>query len=323
MKDGIFSEMFSHTMALKPLLLWTLILTLSVTVTATSFNLSSEITRFIPTDCNRRSLLDVLEPAWGRYSYAHSHHCNVDPAINGGRHHHSPCTIDFRGGLSHFHDEAPHNDLYPDNADHGNGQCLCAKPIVLYHYKVEHSASVTAVPGAEESNSGSSERLGTAQVAGLAVGIAAAVGIAILAICLARRKRRRDYPDVKTGFFPVREKDSWEFHPQEGPANIFHISPPLHHARSPSPPLQPPPAARTRTSARTSWWPGAIGLAISRPQSTGTPKLPQQQQARPTSRLLPAKPSLSSPKPVLSIKIPKIDLLRSKKVLHSRQTPRF
>ncbi|KAI8168529.1 hypothetical protein K4K50_003241 [Colletotrichum sp. SAR 10_71] len=271
MKDGIFSEMFSHTMALKPLLLWTLILTLSVTVTATSFNLSSEITRFIPT----------------------------------------PCTIDFRGGLSQFHDEAPHNDLHPDNADHGNGQCLCTKPIVLYHYKVEHSASATAVPGAEESNSGSSERLGTAQVAGLAVGIAAAVGIAILAICLARRKRRRDYPDVKTGFFPVREKDSWEFHPQEGPANIFHISPPLHHARSPSPPLQPPPAARTRTSARTSWWPGAIGLAISRPQSTGTPKLPQQQQARPTSRLLPAKPSLSSPKPVLSIKIPKIDLYSS------------
>ncbi|KAJ5016982.1 hypothetical protein K4K57_010118 [Colletotrichum sp. SAR 10_99] len=266
MKDGIFSEMFSHTMALKPLLLWTLILTLSVTVTATSFNLSSEITRFIPT----------------------------------------PCTIDFRGGLSHFHDEAPHNDLHPDNADHGNGQCLCTKPIVLYHYKVEH-----VFPGAEESNSGSSERLGTAQVAGLAVGIAAAVGIAILAICLARRKRRRDYPDVKTGFFPVREKDSWEFHPQEGPANIFHISPPLHHARSPSPPLQPPPAARTRTSARTSWWPGAIGLAISRPQSTGTPKLPQQQQARPTSRLLPAKPSLSSPKPVLSIKIPKIDLYSS------------
>ncbi|KAI8184685.1 hypothetical protein KHU50_001772, partial [Colletotrichum sp. SAR 10_65] len=98
MKDGIFSEMFSHTMALKPLLLWTLILTLSVTVTATSFNLSSEITRFIPT----------------------------------------PCTIDFRGGLSQFHDEAPHNDLHPDNADHGNGQCLCTKPIVLYHYKVEH-----------------------------------------------------------------------------------------------------------------------------------------------------------------------------------------
>ncbi|KAJ0287967.1 hypothetical protein CBS470a_005120 [Colletotrichum nupharicola] len=246
MKDGIFSEMFSHTMALKPLLLWTLILTLSITVTATSFNLSSEITRFIPT----------------------------------------PCTIDFRGGLSHFYDEAPHNDLHSDNADHGNGHCLCTKPIVLYHYKVEH-------------------------VAGLAVGIAAAVGIAILAICLARRKRRRDYPDVKTGFFPVREKDSWEFHPQEGPANIFHISPPLHHARSPSPPLQPPPAAHTRTSARTSWWPGAVGLAISRPQSTGTPKLPQQQQARPTSRLLPAKPSLSSPKPVLSIKIPKIDLYSS------------
>ncbi|KAF6818492.1 hypothetical protein CSOJ01_01872 [Colletotrichum sojae] len=168
------------------------------------------------------------------------------------------------------------------------------------------SASATPIPGAEEANSDSSERLGTAQVAGLAVGIAAALGIAILAICLARRKRRRDYPEVKTGFFPVREKDSWEFHPQEGPANIFHISPPLHHARSPSPAPQRPPAAYARNGGRTSWWPGAIGLAVSRPQSTGTPLQPPPQQNRPTSRLLPAKPSLSSPKPVLSLKIPRI-----------------
>lgn len=61
-----------------------------------------------------------------------------------------------------------------------------------------------------------------------------------------------------------------------------------------------------RNSGRTSWWPGAIGLAVSRPQSTGTPLQPPPQQNRPTSRLLPAKPSLSSPKPVLSLKIPRI-----------------
>ncbi|KAK1654263.1 hypothetical protein BDP81DRAFT_497081, partial [Colletotrichum phormii] len=175
------------------------------------------------------------------------------------------------------------------------------------------SASATAVPGAEGVDAGASKSLGTAQVAGLAVGIAAALGIAILAICFARRKRRKDYPDEKTGFFPVREKDSWEFHPQEGPANIFHISPPVHHAQSPSPPpLRQPPAARTRTSGRMSWWPGAIGLAVSRPESTSAAYRPSPQaQNRPTSRLLPAKPSLSSPKPVLSLKIPEIDLTPS------------
>ncbi|OHE92956.1 hypothetical protein CORC01_11749 [Colletotrichum orchidophilum] len=174
------------------------------------------------------------------------------------------------------------------------------------------SASVTAVPGAEGASSGASKSLGTAQVAGLAVGIAAAVGIAILAICFACRRRRKDYPDEKTGFFPVREKDSWEFHPQDGPANIFHISPPVHHAQSPSPPPpRPPPAARTRTSRRMSWWPGAIGLAVSRPESTLALRPSPQQQNRPTSRLLPAKPSLLSPKPVLSLKIPEIDLTPS------------
>ncbi|OHW97111.1 CFEM domain-containing protein [Colletotrichum incanum] len=174
------------------------------------------------------------------------------------------------------------------------------------------SSTETPVPGAEEANSGPSERLGTGQVAGLAVGLAAALGLAVLAICLARRKRRRDYPDVKTGFFPVREKDSWEFHPQEGPANIFHISPPVHHAQSPSPPPRPPPAVRARTSGRTSWWPGAIGLAVSRSESPATAlRPPPPQQDRPTSRLLPAKPSLASPKPVLSLKIPQIDLSSS------------
>ncbi|KAK1975104.1 hypothetical protein LZ30DRAFT_786520 [Colletotrichum cereale] len=174
------------------------------------------------------------------------------------------------------------------------------------------SATAAPVPGAEEANSGASEGLGTGQVAGLAVGLVAAFGLAILAICLARRRRRKNYPDVKTGFFPVREKDSWEFHPQEGPANIFHISPPVHHAQSPSLPPRPPPVARTRTSGRLSWWPGAVGLAVSQPESPSTAlRPPPPQQNRPTSRLLPAKPSLSPPKPVLSLKIPQVNLSSS------------
>ncbi|KAK2000253.1 hypothetical protein LX36DRAFT_668845 [Colletotrichum falcatum] len=187
-------------------------------------------------------------------------------------------------------------------------------PPLLPSSTTTSSATTTAapVPGAEEANSGPSEGLRTGQVAGLAVGLAAAFGLAILAICIARRKRRKNYPDVKTGFFPVREKDSWEFHPQEGPANIFHISPPVHHAQSPPLPQRPPPTEHTRTSGRLSWWPGAVGLAVSRPESPPTAlRPPPPQQNRPTSRLLPAKPSLSSPKPVLSLKIPQGDLSSS------------
>ncbi|GKT90971.1 def1-like protein [Colletotrichum tofieldiae] len=103
------------------------------------------------------------------------------------------------------------------------------------------SSTATPVPGAEEANSEPSERLGTGQVAGLAVGLVAALGLAILAICLARRKRRRDYPDVKTGFFPVREKDSWEFHPKKAP-QTSSTSPRQFTTRS----LLPAPASASR-----------------------------------------------------------------------------
>ncbi|CAI4215235.1 unnamed protein product [Parascedosporium putredinis] len=44
-------------------------------------------------------------------------------------------------------------------------------------------------------------RLSVAQIAGLSAGLAAAFGIAILLICLARRRRKKDYPGVETGFF--------------------------------------------------------------------------------------------------------------------------
>lgn len=48
MKDGTFTQMSSRIMALKPFL-WTLLLILWASVaTATTFNLSSEITRFVP-----------------------------------------------------------------------------------------------------------------------------------------------------------------------------------------------------------------------------------------------------------------------------------
>ncbi|KAL2877416.1 hypothetical protein SGCOL_007357 [Colletotrichum sp. CLE4] len=320
-------------MALKPLL-WTLSLTLSASITAaTSFNLSSEITRFVPTcarECFRSHLsanydlticgsAPTLQCLCANVGFSGLTlgegavqcivaekgigFCRESDAPQNDNHKNHPINVD----------EAS-NDFDPDDSHLGNRHTVYPG----YVYDVDYldstpSASATAIPGAEGADAGASKSLGTAQVAGLAVGIAAALGIAILAICFARRKRRKDYPDEKTGFFPVREKDSWEFHPQEGPANIFHISPPVHHAQSPSPPpLRQPPAARTRTSGRMSWWPGAIGLAVSRPESTSAAYRPSPQaQNRPTSRLLPAKPSLSSPKPVLSLKIPEIDLTPS------------
>ncbi|GKT68042.1 def1-like protein [Colletotrichum tofieldiae] len=266
-------------MALKPLL-WKLSLTLSASfAAATSFNLSSEITRLVP-PCARECFRSHLSANYALTT------CGSAPSLQ------CLCANVGFSGLT---------------IGEGAVQCIVAEKSIGFCRE-----SDAPLPGAEEANSEPSERLGTGQVAGLAVGLVAALGLAILAICLARRKRRRDYPDVKTGFFPVREKDSWEFHPQEGPANIFHISPPVHHAQSPPPPPRPPPATRARTSGRTSWWPGAIGLAVSRSESPSTAlRPPPPQQDRPTSRLLPAKPSLASPKPVLSLKIPQIDLSSS------------
>ncbi|KAL0778081.1 hypothetical protein CaCOL14_005734 [Colletotrichum acutatum] len=395
MKDGTFIQMSSRTMALKPLL-WTLSLILPASLTtATSFNLSSEITRFVPTcarECFRSHLTAnydlttcgsaptlqclcanvgfsgltlgegavqciVAEKGIG---FCHESDapqtvidaaylmCSNQPGAVQPTHTAIIATliIPSSGGIILVPPRTTTRSTLPTSTSHlttsipttlisatgtpsipntsttlttstvsqaSTTDSIVTPPPLPPSSTATTSASATAIPGAEGADAGASKSLGTAQVAGLAVGIAAALGIAVLAICFARRKRRKDYPDEKTGFFPVREKDSWEFHPQEGPANIFHISPPVHHAQSPSPPpLRQPPAARTRTSGRMSWWPGAIGLAVSRPESTSAVYRPSPlAQNRPTSRLLPAKPSLSSPKPVLSLKIPEIDLTPS------------
>lgn len=52
-----------------------------------------------------------------------------------------------------------------------------------------------------EDEDSDSNTLGTAEIAGLAAGLSAAVVIALLAICLARRRRKKNYPDVETSFF--------------------------------------------------------------------------------------------------------------------------
>ncbi|KAK2065281.1 hypothetical protein LY76DRAFT_559614 [Colletotrichum caudatum] len=394
MKDGTFIQMSSRTMALKPLL-WAILLILSASfTTATSFNLSSEITRFVPScarECFRSHLsanyalttcgsapslqclcanagfsgLTVGEGAvqcivaeksirFCRESDASQtvidaayRMCAHQPGAIRPTHTAIVATLILptSGGIIVVPPRTTTPPIPPTSTirlttslpttlisatgspsipqtlttiTRSNSSRVSTTSSLITTSPLPPSSTTTTsataapVPGAEEANSEPSKGLGTGQVAGLAVGLAAAFGLAILAICLARRRRRKNYPDVKTGFFPVREKDSWEFHPQEGPANIFHISPPVHHAQSPSLSPRPPPAARTRTSGRLSWWPGAVGLAVSRPESPPTAlRPPPPQQNRPTSRLLPAKPSLSSPKPVLSLKIPQVDLWSS------------
>ncbi|WQF88597.1 hypothetical protein CDEST_13611 [Colletotrichum destructivum] len=395
MKDGTFDQMSTHTMALKPLLrILSLILSASLT-TATSFNLSSEITRLVPL-CARECFHSHLSAnyALATCGSAPSLQClcaNVglsDLTIGEGavqcivaeksigfcRESDAPQTVidaahqmcaNQPGAIRPTHTAIIATLILPTSGGIIVVPPRTATPLIPPTSTVHLTTSIpttlisatgtpslpktpttltgsntsrisatsstnilpslppsstttnpsaTALPGpgAEEANSGSSERLGTGQIAGLAVGLAAALGLAVLAICLARRRRRRNYPDVKTGFLPVREKDSWGHHPREGPVNIFHISPPVHHAQSPSPPPRPPPAAQVRASGRTSWWPGAIGMAVSRSDSPSTAlRSPPPQQNRPTSRLLPAKPSLLSPKPVLSLKIPQNGLSAS------------
>jgi hypothetical protein len=128
--------------------------------------------------------------------------------------------------------------------------------------------------------------LSTAQVAGISVGVAAALGIAIGAIFLSRHYRKRHDAEANTGFFPMR--DSWEFQPGREPPKVFHVSPPILDGKgTPSPPLMP-------GYTRGSWLPETIGLAISAPVAGSRgPGLQRR-----NSRLLPAKP-------ILSITIPK------------------
>lgn len=172
------------------------------------------------------------------------------------------------------------------------------------------SASVTptstASTGALDSVSGGLDAsLGTAQITGISVGVAGAIALALGAIFIARRIRKRRFPDHDDeGFFPVDEKrspsassDGRRGRQSMGAAaaarlsRIFHISPPI---------LWP----REETVDRNT-----IGLAISRPRSEVEFKnIPEIVEPPPTlqrrsSRLLPPKPTRSA-KPNLTLNIP-------------------
>lgn len=170
------------------------------------------------------------------------------------------------------------------------------------------TSTETNVPAAADQNDGSNDDdksgLSKAQVVGISVGVAAAAVVALGAILVARYCRRRNYPQVKTGFFPMR--NTWDYKPDkkrdDGSTNswIAHqITAPL----DPNPVTLPqtiPPPPPPKSYSRGSWRPEAIGLAISPPQSRVVTQTPS---SRRESKLLPAKPVLSAgPSPSASRK---------------------
>ncbi|KAI1057152.1 hypothetical protein LB507_002569 [Fusarium sp. FIESC RH6] len=130
-----------------------------------------------------------------------------------------------------------------------------------------------------------SNKLSTEQVAGISIGVLAAVGVAVGAIVLARYYRRRKYPQIKTGFLPMR--DTWGYKADRSD-NGGHNSWMVHQLRPDLDPGRqaPPPPAYNRANSR----PENIGVAISPPSSNRNTA--NASPLRRLSKLLPAKPTI-------------------------------
>ncbi|RGP81677.1 def1-coordinates repair and rna pol ii proteolysis in response to dna damage [Fusarium longipes] len=147
-----------------------------------------------------------------------------------------------------------------------------------------------------------SNKLSTEQIAGISVGVLAAVGVAVGAIVLARYCRRRKYPQIRTGFLPMR--DTWGYKADRSD-NGGHNSWMVHQLRPDLDPgsQAPPPPAYNRANSR----PENIGVALSPPSSNRNTV--SSSPLRRLSKLLPAKPTLphissesASDKPLPAIK---------------------
>ncbi|KAI1331722.1 hypothetical protein F5Y16DRAFT_242394 [Xylariaceae sp. FL0255] len=138
------------------------------------------------------------------------------------------------------------------------------------------SSTATSSP-TSTSKPPSSTALSTPQVVGISVGVAGAIGFAVIAIFLARCIRNRrysSYSDSEKGYSPSLNGGSFDPVDSRG-SRIFHISPPILRTSRykpdftprPAPPVpsvyQPGPATPARDNPRRS----TIGLAISRPRS--------------------------------------------------------
>ncbi|KAI1435184.1 hypothetical protein GGR50DRAFT_338851 [Xylaria sp. CBS 124048] len=169
---------------------------------------------------------------------------------------------------------------------------------------------------APTSAASSTKRLAPAQVAGISVGIAGAVGLALGAIFLARYMRRRKYPnsDSEKGLYQ-NDNSTASFDPLASTTSrIFHISPPVLPTPRYRPDFGPRPAPPTlrgvppevptqpmNTDRNT------IGLAISRPRSLAlaksspqlrsstmsSPRIVEEPTERRNSKLLPPRPNLT------------------------------
>ncbi|KAF5651248.1 DEF1-coordinates repair and RNA pol II proteolysis in response to DNA damage [Fusarium sp. NRRL 52700] len=153
------------------------------------------------------------------------------------------------------------------------------------------SVATTSVQGgaggaSKDEDSDDSDKLSTEQVAGISVGVLAAVGVAVGAIVLARYYRRRKYPQIKTGFLPMR--DTWGYKPDRSD-NGGHNSWMIHQLRPGLDPTNHPPPPPT--SNRRSVKPEAIGVALSPPSSSRNTAV-HASPLRRLSKLLPAKPTL-------------------------------
>ncbi|KAF4948476.1 hypothetical protein FGADI_9601 [Fusarium gaditjirri] len=152
----------------------------------------------------------------------------------------------------------------------------------------ETTADVPGGAGGASKGEGSddSDKLSTEQVAGISVGVLAAVGVAVGAIVLARYYRRRKYPQIKTGFLPMR--DTWGYKPDRSD-NGGHNSWMVHQLRPDLDPTNHPPPPPT--SNRRSVKPETIGVALSPPPSSHNTAV-HTSPLRRLSKLLPAKPTI-------------------------------
>ncbi|KAK9782429.1 putative Extracellular membrane protein CFEM domain-containing protein [Seiridium cardinale] len=158
----------------------------------------------------------------------------------------------------------------------------------------------TATPQTTETPVPTAVSLGNAQIVGISVGVAGAIILALGAIFMARRARRRRYPGLdEEGFQSMDEKSSFG---GGGAASrltkIFHISPPI---------LKPQRSLEFQSSPQVAEYQNidrnTIGIAISRPRSEIVPKQQTPTRERRTSKLLPPKP-LRPSKPNLTLAIP-------------------
>lgn len=142
--------------------------------------------------------------------------------------------------------------------------------------------------------------LNTPQIVGVSVGVAAAGAVAIVAIILARRCRRRNHPTIKTGFLPRRSTWGGAKLGKPRASTQFWVA---NQIRGPlDVDIMPPPPAYQKGGAagQESWRPNGLGLSMGSPPTTKpesdigrSPSPAAPPQDRRMSKLLPAMPEMS------------------------------